>query len=163
MWRMYSSLSSPCQAGHLRRLDVLSRYEYTVALPAPSFMAQFNNLEDVDIVLNALVRFGFNDVFEVAKAAELVSAATRLLMKQNGTPGAAGNQFCLSRCGPADPGPISQFDPSDFASPRTGGGSGEISEGKGDERDGPSFGKDWDCIYFSMPRQGDGGKNAADH
>ncbi len=67
-------------------LDVLNRYEYTVALPAPSFMAQFNNLEDVDIVLNALIRFGFNDVFEVAKAAELVSAATRLLMKQNGPP-----------------------------------------------------------------------------
>ena len=62
-------------------LDILDRYAYTVALPAPSFMAQFNNLEDVDVVLNALVRFGFDEVFEVAKAAEVVSAATRKMME----------------------------------------------------------------------------------
>lgn len=62
-------------------LNILQKFSYTIALPAPSFMAQFNNLEDVDIVLGALVDFGFNEVFEVAKAAEIVSAATRELMK----------------------------------------------------------------------------------
>ncbi len=67
-------------------LDVLRHYEYVIALPAPSFMAQFNNLEDVDIVLNALLDFGFDSVFEVAKAAELVSAATRQLMKEGNLP-----------------------------------------------------------------------------
>ncbi len=67
-------------------LDVLHEYEYVIALPAPSFMAQFNNLEDVDIVLNALLDFGFDSVFEVAKAAELVSAATRQLMKGGNLP-----------------------------------------------------------------------------
>ncbi len=67
-------------------LDILNQYSYTIALPAPSFMAQFNNLEDVDIVLNALLDFGFDEVFEVAKAAEIVSAATRILMKEGNLP-----------------------------------------------------------------------------
>lgn len=67
-------------------LDILDRYPYTIALPAPSFMAQFNNLEDIDIVLNALIDFGFNEVFEVAKAAEIVSAATRKLMESRRLP-----------------------------------------------------------------------------
>ncbi len=67
-------------------LDILKNYSYTIALPAPSFMAQFNNLEDVDIVLNALIAFGFNEVYEVAKAAEIVSAATRKLMATHDLP-----------------------------------------------------------------------------
>lgn len=59
-------------------LDVLDKFEYKVALPAPSLYAQFNNLNDIDIVLNALIDFGFDDVYEVAKAAEIVSYATRI-------------------------------------------------------------------------------------
>jgi len=57
--------------------DVLKKYEYTVALPAPSLYSQFNNLEDINIVLTALLYLGFDDVYEVSSAAELVSAATR--------------------------------------------------------------------------------------
>lgn len=59
------------------KLDVLKKYEYTVALPAPALYSQFNNLDDVNIVLNALLLMGFNDVFEVSAAAEMVSEATR--------------------------------------------------------------------------------------
>lgn len=59
------------------KLDVMKRYKYTVALPAPSLYSQFNNLDDVNIVLNALLLMGFDDVFEVSAAAELVSEATR--------------------------------------------------------------------------------------
>ena len=59
------------------KLDAIRRYEYTVALPAPSLYSQFNNLDDVNIVLNALRLMGFDDVFEVGAAAELVSEATR--------------------------------------------------------------------------------------
>ncbi len=62
-------------------LDVLNHYHYTIALPAPAFYGQFNNMDDIDIILRALLDFGFDDVFEVAKAAELVSAATRKLMR----------------------------------------------------------------------------------
>lgn len=48
-----------------------------MALPAPALYSQFNNLDDVNIVLNALLLMGFNDVFEVSAAAEMVSEATR--------------------------------------------------------------------------------------
>nr|WP_279341388.1 [Fe-Fe] hydrogenase large subunit C-terminal domain-containing protein [Hungatella hathewayi] len=63
--------------------DVLKQYEYTVALPAPSLYSQFNNLDDVNIVLNALLMMGFHDVFEVSAAAELVSEATREYLSEN--------------------------------------------------------------------------------
>lgn len=62
---------------HYDPLDVLDKYEYKVALPAPSFYAQFNNLEDINIVLRALKHMGFDDVFEVSAAAELVSQLSR--------------------------------------------------------------------------------------
>ena len=59
------------------KLDVMRRWKYTVALPAPALYSQYNNLDDVNIVLNALLLMGFDDVFEVSAAAELVSEATR--------------------------------------------------------------------------------------
>lgn len=65
-------------------LDVLKQYRYTIALPAPSLYAQFNNLDDVEIVLNALIELGFDSVYEVAKAAEIVSDATRRYMATEG-------------------------------------------------------------------------------
>lgn len=64
-------------------IDVLKNYEYTVALPAPSFYSQFNNLQDINIVLTALLDLGFDDVFEVSAAAELVSAAARKYIEEN--------------------------------------------------------------------------------
>ncbi|GLC79466.1 [Fe-Fe] hydrogenase large subunit C-terminal domain-containing protein [Lacrimispora brassicae] len=65
------------------KLEVLKQYEYTVALPPPSLYSQFNNLDDVNIVLNALLMMGFDDVFEVSAAAELVSEATREYLSEN--------------------------------------------------------------------------------
>lgn len=58
-------------------LDIMKEYDYTVALPAPSLYGQFNNLEDVNIVLNALKLMGFDDVYEVSGAAELISEISR--------------------------------------------------------------------------------------
>ena len=57
--------------------DVLAKYRYKVALPAPSLYGQFNNLDDVNIVLTALKRIGFDDVYEVSGAAEIVSELSR--------------------------------------------------------------------------------------
>ncbi len=57
--------------------EIMKNYEYTVALPAPSLYGQFNHLEDVNIVLTALKKMGFDDVFEVSGAAELVSEISR--------------------------------------------------------------------------------------
>lgn len=65
------------------KMDVLRRYEYTVALPAPALYSQFNNLEDVNIVLNALRLMGFDDVYEVSAAAEIVSEATRQYISEH--------------------------------------------------------------------------------
>lgn len=62
---------------HLSRL---SDYIYNIALPAPALYGQFNNLDDIDYVLSGLKELGFDDVFEVSRAAELVSEATRKLM-----------------------------------------------------------------------------------
>jgi len=64
-------------------LDVLNDYEYTVALPAPSLYAQFNNLENQKLVLDALKAVGFDDVYEVAKAAQIVSELTNAYMEEN--------------------------------------------------------------------------------
>lgn len=58
-------------------LSVLSNYKYTVALPAPSFYGQFDNLDNIGYILKGLLDLGFDDVFEVACAAEIVSAYTR--------------------------------------------------------------------------------------
>lgn len=63
-------------------MDMLAGFKYKIALPAPALYGQFNNLDDVDIVLGALLMMGFDDVFEVAKAAELVSDATRKLLSE---------------------------------------------------------------------------------
>lgn len=65
------------------KLDVMKQYQYTVALPAPSLYSQFNNLDDVNVVLNALLLMGFDDVFEVSAAAELVSEATREYLSEH--------------------------------------------------------------------------------
>ena len=65
------------------KLDVLKEFSYTVALPAPALYSQFNNLDDVNIVLAALLKMGFDDVYEVSAAAELVSDATRMYIEQH--------------------------------------------------------------------------------
>ena len=58
-------------------IDMIRNYEYSVALPAPSLYAQVNRLEDINILLTALKRMGFDDVYEVSAAAELISEESR--------------------------------------------------------------------------------------
>ena len=63
-------------------------------MPAPSLYGQFDNLEDVDYVLDGLLKIGFDDVFEVSAAAELVSAYTRLYLKTEGVKKPAISSAC---------------------------------------------------------------------
>jgi len=63
-------------------LDMMERFQYTVALPAPTLYGQFNNLADIDFVLTGLLDIGFDDVFEVSRAAEIVSDASRHLIRE---------------------------------------------------------------------------------
>ncbi len=66
------------------KFEHYQNYKWKIALPAPSLYGQFDGLEDVDTVLQGLIDIGFDDVFEVAQAAELVTEYTRLYLK---TPG----------------------------------------------------------------------------
>ena len=68
------------------KLSLLDNYKYRVALPAPSLYPQFNNLESGEYVLDALKLIGFDDVFEVAAAAEIVSEMSRELLKDDSIP-----------------------------------------------------------------------------
>ncbi|MBQ5825605.1 MAG: 4Fe-4S binding protein [Clostridia bacterium] len=63
-------------------LEIINNFKYKIALPAPALYGQFNNLDEVDYVLTAFKKIGFDDVFEVSKGAELVSDATRKLFSQ---------------------------------------------------------------------------------
>lgn len=65
-------------------LDEINKFKYKIALPAPALMAQFDNLDNIDYVLQGLLDIGFDDVFEVSKAAEIVSAYTRLYLQSEG-------------------------------------------------------------------------------
>ncbi len=62
-------------------LSQMDKFKWKIALPAPSLYGQFENLDDIDYVLNGLLKLGFDDVFEVSAAAELVSAYTRKYLK----------------------------------------------------------------------------------
>ncbi len=64
-------------------LSSIESWNYKIAIPAPSLFGQFNNLDDIDIVLSGLRAIGFDDVYEVSRGAELVSEATRKLMSEN--------------------------------------------------------------------------------
>lgn len=58
-------------------ISILKNFKYTVALPASSLYAQFNNLTDVNIILTALTMIGFDDVYEVSAASEIITEETK--------------------------------------------------------------------------------------
>ena len=62
-------------------LSDMDGFKWKIALPAPTLYGQFDNLDDIDYVLDGLIKLGFDDVYEVSKAAELVSAYTRQYLK----------------------------------------------------------------------------------
>ena len=66
------------------KLSEISRFKWKIALPAPSLYGQFDNLDDIDYVLEGLSDFGFDEIYEVARAAEMVSDYTREYMKREG-------------------------------------------------------------------------------
>lgn len=64
-------------------LDEIKNFKIKVAIPAPALFGQFNNLDDIDIVLTGLQKVGFDYIYEVSRAAELISEATRKLIAQD--------------------------------------------------------------------------------
>ncbi|NLC52381.1 MAG: 4Fe-4S binding protein [Firmicutes bacterium] len=61
-------------------LETLKQYEYRVALPAPSLYAQFKS-DKSEKIIAALYEFGFDEVYEVAFAAELTTCAIKDYIK----------------------------------------------------------------------------------
>lgn len=67
-------------------LSRLSEFKYTIALPAPALYGQFRGGVQPDRVLAGLLHLGFDDVFEVAYAAEIVSAGVRRALQDPDRP-----------------------------------------------------------------------------
>ena len=76
------------------KLSNMDRFKWKIALPAPTLYGQFDNLDDVDYVLDGLIKIGFDEVFEVSKAAELVTAYTRQYLKLEGIKKPAISSAC---------------------------------------------------------------------
>ena len=68
------------------KLEKFKDYKYKIALPAPALYGQFDKVEDIDYIISGLYRCGFDAVFEVARAAELVSEYTRQYMHRKDLP-----------------------------------------------------------------------------
>lgn len=76
------------------RLQNIINFKYNVALPAPSLYGQFKNLENIDYVLAGLINMGFDEVYEVSHAAEIISQLTRKAINNNKT----GKPLISSAC-----------------------------------------------------------------
>ncbi len=60
-------------------LSSINRFKYKIALPAPTLYGQFKNLKDIESVPRGLMRMGFNEVFDVARGADI---ASRMVMEK---------------------------------------------------------------------------------
>ncbi len=67
-------------------LSALDKFKFKVALPAPALYGQFDNLDDIDYVVQGLYDIGFDYVYEVSRAAELVTEYTRRFLKKSDIP-----------------------------------------------------------------------------
>ncbi len=65
-------------------IEDFDSFKYKIALPAPALFGQFEELDDLDEILTALLYCGFDAVFEVSRAAELITEYTRRYLKQEG-------------------------------------------------------------------------------
>ncbi len=65
-------------------LDRMQEFDYNIALASPSLYAQFGPPADRFMVLAALKNIGFDDVYEVAIGADIVTENTIRLMKELG-------------------------------------------------------------------------------
>ena len=66
--------------------DVLGKYKYTIALPAQALYGQFPGVRTRAPILEGLLRIGFDSVFEVAAAAEVMSAVTHYELNYGSIP-----------------------------------------------------------------------------
>lgn len=64
-------------------LAMLNDFDFNIAIPAPTLYGQFPGSISCNRILSALKLIGFDDVFEVAVAAEILTRKTRAYLTQN--------------------------------------------------------------------------------
>ena len=52
----------------------LDKFKYNIAVPAPTLYGQFNNLRDINYVLNGLLHIGFDDPSEATGTSEFINS-----------------------------------------------------------------------------------------
>lgn len=67
-------------------LSSISQFKYKIALPAPSLYGQFKTLSSITQIISGLKQMGFDDVFEVARGADIVTRAIREKLKHQHMP-----------------------------------------------------------------------------
>lgn len=67
-------------------LEDISKFRYKIALPAPALYGQFPGGIKPERILAGLIHLGFDDVFEVAYAAEMVSGRIREILQDPDRP-----------------------------------------------------------------------------
>ena len=61
-------------------LSSINRFKYRIALPAPSLYGQFKNVTNISSIPYGLKQMGFNEVFDVARGADIVTAAVQKML-----------------------------------------------------------------------------------
>jgi iron only hydrogenase large subunit-like protein len=79
-------------------LSMIEAYRIKVAVPAPTLYSQYDEGSSVDRVLSGLLELGFDEVFEVAEAAEIVTRATKELLARADEAGDLPRPLISSAC-----------------------------------------------------------------
>ena len=74
--------------------DISPDYKWKIVLPAPALYGQFENLTNVGTLLKALLDLGFDEVYEVAKSAEIISECTRRYLRKKNLPSPVISSAC---------------------------------------------------------------------
>lgn len=64
-------------------MDVVDDFDYKIAIPAPSLYGIVDSCISTDRILTGLKHLGFDDVFEVATAAEIITKRTNEFLLEN--------------------------------------------------------------------------------
>ena len=67
-------------------LTIIDQYDYKIAIPAPSLYGVADDDVSTDRILTGLRHIGFDDVFEVASAAEIITERTNEYLEENNSP-----------------------------------------------------------------------------
>ena len=74
--------------------DALESYKHNVALVAPAFCGQFSKAVNIDVILTGLKHIGFDDVFEVARGAEVITEKTKEILASKNHDGPLISSAC---------------------------------------------------------------------